>query len=282
MSDFNALRGSDINGLFFESESLALEDWKETLEILSEEEKKALEPDIVLRTVRGSHFLKDRRKRVARNAGLLQGRVAWYKENDVGNALFNKPLSNTDMFRQKVLPIKIYGKNPQGHPILKFSLKDTDWYLAKKEIPEDHLLKLVIRTLESMSRSVTEAGCHGECTEPKVHVQGKYIAVFDLDGLSWTKFRSANSLGLKNLMATCAKFYPETVLKTYVLNSYIVKAVITVLSPFIPLDTRERISVCTDVKQFVNQAQEKDNISLDQLPVEFGGSCEGEFVMKID
>mmetsp|Transcript_10804 Transcript_10804/g.12361 ORF Transcript_10804/g.12361 Transcript_10804/m.12361 type:complete len:278 (+) Transcript_10804:67-900(+) len=275
-----AARGEGIEPLFMPNEGWAAEDWKETQVGLSKLEIQELEPDIVLRTVRGSHFLKDRKKRIARNIELLKGRVAWYTENDVSNALSSEILPTTKLFRQTVLPIRIYGANKEGNPLLVFNLKETDWYRAQKEINADDLLRLVIRTLESMMDAVTSAGCHGVCTDPAVHVQGKYIAVFDLEGLSWSKLRSANSLGLKSLMTTCAKFYPETVLKTYILNSYIVKAVITMLSPFIAPDTRSRISVCSDAAQFVKRLKENDDVSDNDIPADYGGKCEGTFCMK--
>lgn len=288
-------RGEQITSLFLEKEAWAKDDWVQAMKHLSSHELANLEPDFVIRAIRSSGFMAQPERRKKRNLQLLKSLVRWrlgHKVDKVfslcrGESMNVKRLkyispARVEQFRSLVLPLKLYGFSRDKNPIVKFSLKESNWKEATKLFRDSVELKyLLILSLESLFRKIQALGCRAGCSDDSVFVTGKYVLIADVEGLNIANLRSGYSLQIYRIVQMIWKYYPETVLKVYVINSKYCKNASQLLAPFVPKRIIKRMKFFANERNLLENLTEVDGVEISQIPVEYGGNFEGRYVVDV-
>lgn len=290
------MRGSDIKSVFLESETYAKCDWDTACLKLSEEEVALLDPDYVIRTIRSSNFLAQPERRAKRNIQMFKERVKWFNKYSVNTILrLSHGLSQSDelhkssisplrieSFRNDVFPLKLFGFSDSGVPIVKFTLSECNWKKAMKQFKDKKELKtLIVLTLESLKSKLQMSCCRAESSQKNVFVTGKFILVCDVVGLKPRSVKEGYYVQMHKAVTFLFKFFPDLVLETYVINEKYSRNGHRILYPFVATRIVRNIKFFSNEKQVMEQLISDHQFDYPQLPVEYGGTFEGRYVVDI-
>lgn len=200
-----------------------------------------------------------------------------------------------EQFRDLVFPLKLFGFSKDKNPIVKFSLKEANWKEAVKLFKNKLELKyLLILSLESLFLKLKQSSCSALASSPPVNgsiseaetvcnnvVCGKYILICDVDGINFSEIKYGYLLQVHKIVELISKYYPETVLKTYVISSKYFQKGSRILSPFVPKRIIKRMKFFHNEKTLIKNLLENDEVQMSQIPVELGGNFEGRYVLEI-
>lgn len=86
--------------------------------------------------------------------------------------------------KQKGWPMKIFGNDANGNPILYVHLGSCNWSKAKKGLYFNEMLQYLTLHQEVMLKKVRSQSKNSKKYFSK-EIQPQYDIVFDLEGLSW-------------------------------------------------------------------------------------------------
>lgn len=289
-------RCREISKVFLPTEEWAKNDWYRIYPQLSKDELSYLDADVVVRTIRSSEYLAQPERRAKRNLEMLRQRVKWHKKYNVQDILrlcegteisklslkaYPTP-DRIEQFRNLVLPMKMFGFSSTGVPIVKLSYNESNWSEATKIFKDKAELKiLMILTLESLKKKLQLAKCRAEAADNSVFVLGRFILVCDVTGLVMRSIKSGYHLNIFKIVPFIYKYYPDLVLKTYVVHNRHFSRGSRLLYPFVASRIIRKISFFSNEKEVVKQLVTADGFELGQLPVEFGGTFEGSYLVNV-
>lgn len=195
----------------------------------------------------------------------LKEYMAWRKANNVDHVLDNPDFASKEILRT-VIPYAYHGDDKEGRPIyIEKTGKIATSALADPVISiPAHQMHAHIYGVEYMQRRMYENSLksgkrvNGICT------------ILDLNGLGF-HHRTCMHV-LKEMMDFDKKYYPEYLGKLYVINvPWVGPYLYSAVQMFLDDVTKQRIQIISgDPKEFLTSV-----IDPDQLPVEYGGNCDG-------
>lgn len=286
---------SSFTSVFLKEEAWAVKDAKKLMLVLPEGAANNINVDYLIRTIRSSSFLALPERRLKRNLSMIKKRIKWQEKYNVpelpklcgltqNSSLTQIKIDSNriEQFRNLVLPLKIFGYSKNDVPIVKWCFSECNWKLASTVFKDKKELKtLICLTLETLKNKLRAACCRAETSRNEVFVTGKFILICNASALNMRNIRNGYGLQLSKFVSYITNFYPDMVLKTYVVHAKHSVRGSRVLYPFVATRIIRRISFFSSDVDVVEALVKYDRFDLSQCPVEFGGSFEGRYVVDV-
>jgi len=215
-------------------------------------------------------FLRARKMDPIESSAMFDRYQKWREQFQIDKLLANPTHFIPDFECLKnYFPGDFHGRDKLGMPVYYERLGSVDVKNLLKHFSADQLILFHIFSQEELVSRVTETAKRQRHPETG-HILFGNIVVEDLAGLGWAhSSREAFSL-MKKTIEIDEDNYPETLKRLYVINAPRIFSVIwKIVSLWFDPRTLAKIRISSgDAKEAL-----LEDISIDQLPVEYGGAC---------
>jgi len=225
------------------------------------EKLNTLQPDVLIRFVRGYAHDKDRQKATTDRLRYCVECFEKYQFNKIVNESWPEEKECL-----KAWPVFIYGHDHQGHPILYDEIGCSSPADAEVAFGADmeKLRKFRLRLMRRLAvRKENLSKKHGVMIY-------KHVMVMDVSGASMSSLNKFKNL-VQTVITEEQHLFPETLYKLYIINaSWTFRAIWSIISNFVDPITYQKINVLGN-KYIDDMVKIMDK---DQIPQKYGGTCE--------
>jgi len=245
--------------------------FKETWALSTEEEKidshlktkfPSLDDDQRINLIRGYERFTPAERATA--AAAIQ---SW--NEDYGKSLLYSPMTKADQMFHEGFVEMFHGTDKWGHPVhsLDFSTVDSNKLVS---VLKDPTILVRIQSRKLLASAYLKFRI-SKCVGRRIR---KNIFIMNLDGLSLWSFYKHQAI-VKGVMDVGLKYFPETLLKVYLVNpSRVFYMVWKIAKIWLDPVTLSNIKVVKSLKQ-AQEMWKEDGIDIEALPKKLGGSGKG-------
>jgi len=192
---------------------------------------------------------------------------SWNKQ--YGKSIVYEPMSDAEKIFHEAFRETFHGTDKWGHPVQVINFAKID-YAKVGRVMKDKSTLVRIQSRKLLASAYMKYRI-SKCLGRRVR---KSIFIMDLDGLSlWTFYKHQDVV--KGVMEVGLRYFPETLLKTYLVNpSNVFYMVWKIAKIWLDPVTLAGINVCGNLKE-ARKLWKEDGIDIDALPEKLGGQNKG-------
>jgi len=192
----------------------------------------------------------------------------WREKMDYGK-IITQDYPGTKQFHDQ-WEEKVYGNDKHGHVLLCFRYMGIDTN-AIAEYDDDELEQLVGQKLEAYT------WLKGVISKKVKQQRYKHTIIVDLGGAGTGLLSGKKRVVVQKVIGIGGDYFPESLWKMYVINTpWALKAMFSVVKPFIHPVTQAKINIIGDPKHALKKMQQNDGFELSAIPDFMGGTHPGK------